>query len=118
MHVDDNQDPAYWARLFYNNSGVGSDTHIPIIGNTSGATYKTGAFLGKGHRSTGGSAYSMSNYAGQTMWAPGSSLAQTISLKSATYNTSSIYVNSMSTTTDGSYIGTATSSLTIMEVAG
>ena len=105
-------------RIFYNNSGVSSDTSLPDLTNLEGQSDQTQFHLGYGHQSANEHPYAIHNASITYLWSPASALAQTISIKGISYSTSPFVVNRTDHNGDSNYNGRAISTLTIQEIAG
>ena len=104
-------------KLFYNNSGISSDTPLPEV-NSQLASTQTQVHLGYGHQGNNQTVHAMHNANMTYLWSPSSSLAQTISIKGISYSTSDFTVNSTDHVTDANYNSKGISTLTIQEIAG
>jgi len=104
-------------RLFYNNSGVSSDTRLPDLNETI-LSNQTAVHLGYGHQGSNQDVHTIRNANMTYLWSPSSSLAQTISIKGISYQTSAFIINTTDNSGDANYNSRGISTLTIQEIAG
>ena len=101
----------------YNNSGVSSDTSLPDL-NLGISSDQSQIHLGYGHQGSNEHAYALHNSAMTYLWSPGSALAQTISIKGASYSTTGFNINITSSNANANYNARGISTLTVQEIAG
>ena len=102
-------------KLFYNNSGVSSDTSLPDY-NTSASGVQVATHFGASHNSNGGSIYSTRQLGGSYLWSPSSSLPQTIMVKVTTYSANNMRINRPENNNNNSYLMKSISTLVIQEI--
>ena len=75
-------------------------------------------WMGRGHYSTNASVYNVENTSMNYLWSPNSASAQTIKVQCCGYDADIFYINRSQTDSNADWQVRATSSLTIMEIAG
>ena len=75
-------------------------------------------WMGRGHYSTDASVYNVENTSMNYLWSPNSASAQTIKVQCCSYDADAFYINRSDTDSNADCQVRATSSLTIMEIAG
>lgn len=112
---NDNGGGTYFV-FMYSNSGQ-TVTKIPDTNGTL-TTNQQAMHLGYGHQSSNTFNYAVNSASMTYLWSPSSSLAQTISLRGCSYNTSRFDINLTSDNSDSAYNSRGISTLTVQEIAG